>query len=155
MFIYNICVYISFTVLFFFFWGGIVINSSRFLRDEGSKNRYAGILRQYVAITGLNTDVFNKTLEGLEKIHRFFEDSLPNEELQPMIPLSIEDNAAMACHTRYFHSTRYCRQAIAYPFGSGVDPNGDLERLQGTSYVHTEDNAVQYLEKKIDEGRTK
>jgi hypothetical protein len=128
---------------------------SRFLRDEKSKKRFAEVARQYVAITGLNIEVFDKTLEGLGKIHNFFEDSLPNERLQSMDPLLIEDNIAMACYTRYFHAARYCRQATAYPFRPDVDPNGDLERLRGASYVHTEDNAVQYLGKKVDNGKTK
>lgn len=125
------------------------------MQDEGSRNRYAGVIRQYVAITGLNINDFNKIIEGIAKIHSFFEDSLPNESLQPMIPLVMEENVAMACHTRYFHATRFYKSAIPHPLGSGVDPNGDLQLLQGDSYVHTEDNVVQYLEKKFDDGRIK
>lgn len=108
-----------------------------------------------MAITGLNINDFNKIIEGIAKIHSFFEDSLPNESLQPMIPLVMEENVAMACHTRYFHATRFYKSAIPHPLGSGVDPNGDLQLLQGDSYVHTEDNVVQYLEKKFDDGRIK
>lgn len=129
---------------------------SQIFKDERSRNRYAGFVRQYVAITGLNIEDFNKVLDGLGKVHSFFEDSLPNKCLQPMVPLIIEENVAMACHTRYFHPTRYSSSTPAHPFGPGVDPDGDLERLQGTSYIHTEDNAVQYLGKKFDiEGGTR
>jgi hypothetical protein len=125
------------------------------LRDDKSKNRYASVARQYVAITGLNTEAFDKVMEGLGQIHNFFEDSLPHERLQPMIPLLMDDNYAFACHTRYFLSTRYCSQSTAYPFSQDVDPNGHLERLGGASYIHTEDNAVQYLGKKYDRGKTR
>lgn len=128
---------------------------SRFLRDEQSRNHYAGVIRQYVAITGLNVEDFNKILEGLGRIHRHFEDSLPNDNFQPVAPLIIDDNITMACHTRYFNAIRHCRSAVAYPLGADVDPNGELEHLRGTSHIHTEDNAVQYLGKRIEEEKTK
>ena len=149
---YGACFLFLFSIRMYKFF---VVNFSRCLHDERSKNRYAGIIRQYVAISGLNIEVFNQLLDGLGKIHRFFKDSLPNKRLQPMIPLVIEDNVAMVCHTRYFHPTRYCRSATALLFGPGVDPKGYLEQLQGTSYIHTKDNVVQYLGKKSDEGGTR
>ena len=43
---------------------------------------------------------------------------------------------------------RNCRLLVEQPFGPGVDPNGDLERIKGNTYIHTEDNVVQYLEEK-------
>jgi hypothetical protein len=107
-------------------------------------------MRQYVALTGLNLEDFNKTLEGLGKVHRFFEDLLPGNKLQPMETLSIDGNLALACHTRYFRERRHCRSAVPYPFGPGVDPNKDLERLGGDLYIHTEENVVQYLGRKTD-----
>jgi hypothetical protein len=123
---------------------------SRFLRDERSKNRYAGYIRQYVAISGLNISEFNETLQGLERVHRFFNDSLPKNNLEPMEPLLIDENFAMACHTRYFLRNRFCKSKTPHPFGPGVDPSGDLGRLAGNSYIHTDENAVQYLGKKAE-----
>ena len=120
-----------------------------------SKDRLAGFIRQYVAITGLNIADFNKTLEGIGKIHRLFGDALPDITLEPMVPLLIHDHLAMACHTRYFLPSRLCISLNPHPFGPGVDPNGDLEKLKGTSYVHTEDNVVQYLGKRTFEGESK
>ena len=132
-----------------------MVNFSGLLQDQRKTNRYAGIIQQYVAVSGLNIEEFNKILDGLGKIHGFFGDSLPNKRLQPISPLVIEDNVAVACHTRYFSSARYCRSATAHPFGPGVDPNGELEKLQGTSFIHTEDNAVQYMGKKFNGGETR
>lgn len=123
---------------------------SRFLKDEKSKYRYAGFIRQYVAISGLNICEFDKTLQGLDKVHRFFSDSLPKSNLEPMEPLLIDENLAMACHTRYFLRNRFCKSKKPHPFGPGVDPSGDLDRLAGNSYTHTDENDVQYLEKKVD-----
>jgi len=98
---------------------------------------------------------FNKTLEGFGRIHRYFEDSLPNDRIQPIIPLLIDENISIACHTRYFSSIRHHRSTIGFPFGPDVDPNGNLEKLSGSSYIHTEDNAVQYLEEKTEDGKKK
>ena len=125
------------------------------LQDDKSKKRYAGHIQQYVAITGLNLKDFNLTMEGLEKVHRYFEDSLPNNHLEPMTPLFYDDYLAFGCHSRYFLPTCHCKSTIPHQFGPNVDPNGDLEFLSGDSHIHTEDNAVQYLEKKVDEGRSK
>ena len=125
------------------------------MRGERSQNRLAGFIRQYVAITGLNLIDFNKTLEGIGKIHQLFEYALPNNTLEPMVTLLIDDNLAMACHTRYFTPARFCKSSIPYSFGPGIDPNEDLAKLAGTSYVHTEENVVQYLAEKSQEGESK
>jgi hypothetical protein len=86
-------------------------------------------------------------LESLGKIHRYFEDSLPNNKIEPLEPFILHGNLAMACYTRYFLPYRYCKSISSHPFGPGVDPEGVLRRLGGNSYIHTEDNAVQYLGK--------
>ena len=121
------------------------------MRDEKSKSRYAGIIRQYIAITGLNLEQFNTAIEGLGRVHRYFEDLLPNYKLEPLQPLTINGILALACCTRYFIACRHCKSADSCPFELGVDPNGDLQWLAGNSYIHTEDNAVQYLGKKNSE----
>jgi hypothetical protein len=118
---------------------------SHSVRDNGSKQRYAGYIRQYVALTGLGLEEFNQVLMGLARAHKYFEDFLPPNKLEPLEPFAINGNLALACHTRYLTARRFCRSAIAQPFGPGVDPNGDLARIAGTSHIHTEDNVVQYL----------
>jgi len=123
--------------------------------NKASRARYATVIRQYVAITGLNLEAFQKTLEGQEKIHAFFQDSLPNQTLQPTSSISFHKNLAMACYTRYFQSTTIYRPLFPHPFGPGVDPNGDLNRLRGDTYMHIEDNVVQYLGRKFDDGVAK
>ena len=108
-----------------------------------------------MAITGLNLEDFNKMLEGVGKIHRYFEDALPNRSLGPMEPLLIHDNLALAAYTRYFLPAIDCRSSTPCTFGPGVDPDGDLVKLGGTSYVHTEHNVVQYLGRRTHEGKIK
>jgi len=107
-----------------------------------------------VAITGLNLEDFNKTLEGVGKVHRYFEDTLSNT-LEPMVPLVIDDYLAIAAHTRYFLPAVDCKSLTPCTFGPGIDPNGDLKKLGGTSFVHTEHNVVQYLGRKTHEGKSK
>ena len=130
----------------------LVTKFRQFMGNKASRARYATVIRQYVAITGLNLEAFQKTLEGQEKIHAFFQDSLPNQTLQPTSSISFHKNLAMACYTRYFQSTTLYRPLFPHPFGPGVDPNGDLSRLCGDTYMHTEDNVVQYLSRKFDDG---
>ena len=115
---------------------------------------FAAYVCQYVAVTGIDLDLFNKTLEAHEKVHRCFSDLLPGGDLEALQPLSINGLSALPCHTRYFTFRRSCQTAVDRPFSPGVDPIGSLEKLKGTGYIHTEDNVVQYLGLKgSDEGR--
>jgi hypothetical protein len=121
------------------------------MHNEKRKNRYAGYVRQYVALIGLDLDDFNNALGGFMRVHRYFQDTLSTDRLERSEPLSIDGSLAFASHTRYFSARRNCRSTLPMPFGAGVDPNGDLERIGGASYVHTEDNVVQYLGRKHDD----
>jgi hypothetical protein len=46
----------------------------------------------------LNLEEFNKTLDGLMKVCSYFEDALPNYEMEPIEPLTIHNNITMACY---------------------------------------------------------
>ena len=107
----------------------MIKRSSHSGRDEGSKQRYTGIIRQYVALTGLGIEEFNSTLTGLARVHKYFKDVLPADKLERLDPFSLHGYLALACHTRYFHAHRLCQSAVAIPFGPGVDPSGVLERM--------------------------
>jgi hypothetical protein len=110
-------------------------------------------MRQYVAITGLDMDSFDITLDGFAKVYCFFRNTLPHDRMEDFHPVSMGGYTALACHTRYFTLRRNCYSAVQKPFGPGVDPNGDLEHLKGDAHVHTEDNIVQYLGvKQTDDG---
>lgn len=129
-------------------------SSSHLLRNEKRRQRYAGYIRQYIALTGLDHEEFNESLGGFVKVHRYFQDALPTDKLHPLEPLSINGARALACHTRYFNARRYCQSAVSLPFGPWVDPNDDLKRIAGNSYIHTEDNVVQYLGRKTDDEKS-
>jgi len=121
-------------------------------RDEASKNRYAAYIRQYIAITGLGLPEFNDMLTGLARVHKYFEDVLHSKKLEPLEPFVLNGHLSLACHTRYFTLRRLCRSEVPRAFGLGVDPHGDLARIGGDSHIHTEDNIVQYLTEKQDNG---
>jgi hypothetical protein len=99
-------------------------------------------------------DLFDKTLEGLARVHRCFGDLLPDGNLERIQAVSIDGSTALACHTRYFTARRSSHFIDQQPFGPGVDPNGYLENLRGDAYIHTQDNVVQYLGKKEIESGT-
>jgi len=72
---------------------------SHSVRDNGSKQRYAGYIRQYIALTGLGLEEFNQVLMGLARAHKYFEDFLPLNKLELLEPFTINGNLALACHT--------------------------------------------------------
>ena len=103
---------------------------------------------------GLNLEEFHKMLDGLSKAHSYFEDLLTDYEIEPVEPLTIHDNITMACYMWYSQASHYCNTAVPYPFGPGVDPNGNLESLAKNVYIHMEENFVQYLQKEVDEDKS-
>jgi hypothetical protein len=98
---------------------------------------------------GLNLEEFNKMLDGLMKVRSYFEDALPNYKIKPIEPLTIR-NITIACYMQYFRPSCYCKTPVPYPFGPGVDPNGNLAVLAGNVFIHMENNSVQYSWKKVD-----
>ena len=48
-------------------------------------------------------------------------------------------------HSRYFTPKRQANLNDIQEFEPGVDINGQLKELQGSNFVHTSDNIVQYL----------
>jgi hypothetical protein len=99
---------------------------------------------------GLNLEEFNKMLNSLMKVCSYFEDALPNYEIEPVEPLTIHNNIVMACYMRYFKPSCYCKRLVPYSFGPGVDPNRHLAVLVENEFIHMENNSVQYLWKKVD-----
>ena len=135
---------VYFLTIFTIFY--IFISQTR--NDQGRIQKFAAIARQYIALTGLNLDLFDDALEGLARVHRFFEDSLPPNSIESFQLPTIEGSSVLASHTRYFTPRRNSLSLILENFGPGVDPNGVLEYLKGSNFVHTEDNVVQYLGEK-------
>ena len=84
-------------------------------------------------------------LDSLSKVHSYFKDLLTNYKIEPVEPLTICDNITMACYMQYFQGSHYCNTAVPYPFGPGVNPNGNLESLAKNVYIHMEENSIQYL----------
>jgi hypothetical protein len=105
-------------------------------------------------LTGLNLEFFDSTLEGLARVHRFFQDSLPIDTLEPFQIPTTEGFSVLSSHTRYLSPRRNFCSPIIRTFGPNIDPNGDLESLKGHNYVHTEDNIVQYLGEKNNNNET-
>lgn len=95
---------------------------------------------------------FTEVLTGVARVHKYFQDILPADKLEPFAPSSFEGDLVLSSHTRYFTPSRHLQFTMSQPFGPGVDPYGDLAKIGGQAYIHTEDNIVQYLAKKNDNG---
>ena len=103
-------------------------------------------------MTGFGAEDFNQTLMGLARVHDYFRSVFP-DKICPFEPFDIDGNLALASSTRYFHSRHHNRSATPQAFGPGVDPHGILDKMGGETYIHTEDNVVQFLGRKTDDGK--
>ena len=99
----------------------------------------ATFIHQYVALTGFDLEAFEDILGGLARVHCLFKDLLPANKLENLEYVSDTGYATLTCHTRYFTSRCSCYSPIVDNFGPDVDPNGNLEKLKGNNFVHTED----------------
>lgn len=61
---------------------------------------------------------------------------------------------AIEVGNRYFTDARDVGAWAVVPFGLSVDPYGILFRAGGTSYVHCEDNVVQYYKRVLVPGES-
>ena len=66
----------------------------------------------------------------------------------------INGNLSLAISTRYFHTHHHHTLAIPQTFGPGVNPNGILKTIAEDTYIHMEENVVQYLGRKGDDWKS-
>ena len=91
----------------------------KYTRSVGNNKRrnrnYAGFIRQYVALSSLNLDSFNKSLEAFAKVHCSFGDLLPADKLESLPTVSIDGFAALRCHTMTHQRTIYPQENTHKP----------------------------------------
>lgn len=79
----------------------------------------------------------------------------PEDKVEHWQPSNFSPHLAIDAHTRYFTERRQAPQETNIPFGPMVDPNGLLAGLQGSDFIHGQDNYVKYLELHNHEGNTR
>ena len=109
------------------------------------KERLARTARQAVTLSGLGTDVFDLAVTNSAKIHGLFQEYIPAGKLIPWRADVVNDQLVLHMHSRYFTPRRQANLNDIQEFEPGVDIDGQLKELQGSNFVHTSDNVVQYL----------
>ena len=117
-------------------------------------------LRQGISLTGLGTPTFANALDAAQEIYKQFDRQFEEGILDHWACSSANDMfPSIDVSNRYLTPAREAGGIEETPFLKGVDPKGILQNMangDGTvSYVHTEDNQVQYfsMQRDADENR--
>ncbi|KAH6879344.1 hypothetical protein BKA70DRAFT_1345571 [Coprinopsis sp. MPI-PUGE-AT-0042] len=110
-------------------------------------------LRQQVCVTGLGAEWYNEAHTTLTKIHDIFKASLPADTLYPLEFPYYEGHRALEAHTRYFSDRSTMPMARNQPFQPLVDPDGALRAIQPQNLLHATENEVDYVKRRIVEGK--
>ena len=107
-------------------------------------------LRQGVILTGFQSPTFMQAAEAVRDIHSHFDREFPEGCLEQHSKdmEEPEDVDQIGMWNRYFTPAREAKGTQAIAFLPGVDPTGILRGMAqedgNCTYVHTEDNQVQY-----------
>jgi hypothetical protein len=112
-----------------------------------SRNK-AGFVRQAVTLCGLGAVGYQDTIDGILAIDSYIRRHLPESSVEPMTFISEYGNSGptLDLANRYFTSRKLAPFEPAIPIDDTIDPHGNLGRLAGLDYVHTEENRVEYSE---------
>lgn len=109
-------------------------------------------IRQAVTLTGLGTKTFGEGVDNIAKAYMRFVTHFPEGRLKHWQPTTFYPHVAIDAHSRYFTERRLAPQEPNITFGPLVDPKGLLASIQGSEFIHGQDNYVEYLELKQKDG---
>ncbi|KAK7033606.1 hypothetical protein VNI00_012843 [Paramarasmius palmivorus] len=115
-----------------------------FTKHPGKRTR-AGFLRQGIAITGLGTESFEKSLDGIKVADHVLKRSVPQQAAEPLGCFSdLNGYTTFHVSNRYFLPRRLVEGEESVDFPDNVDPYGILRKIAGSEFVHTKENVVKY-----------
>ncbi|KZT29856.1 hypothetical protein NEOLEDRAFT_1166688 [Neolentinus lepideus HHB14362 ss-1] len=122
---------------------------SRNVRTSRTK---AHLLMQSVSIVGPGSTRFARQLKAYELLYHFFDQSLGNARMKPMDRKTVGEIDTLFCQTRYLTLVPYNIWPVApLPFAT-LDPHHTLESyIDGSRYVFTDDNVVDYMATEVDD----
>lgn len=125
----------------------IVLIAQLYLYSDHRQVKYE---RQTVTLSGLGADAFGRAVSSIHDVHSRFARTLPEGQLEEWGPTLFDSEfSAIEVGNRYFTGARDVGVWSKVPFGLSVDPYGVLLAAGGTSYVHCEDNVVQYYKRVV------
>ncbi|KAF8347119.1 hypothetical protein F5887DRAFT_1131417 [Amanita rubescens] len=106
-------------------------------------------LRQGVSLTGLGTPTFEAAINGIFDIYSLFSGHVPRDKLKPCAFLdTYGEFTSIETSNRYFSSIKDCGPTVKHiSFPSEIDPHGILSSFENTSYIHSENNVVEFYER--------
>jgi hypothetical protein len=129
-------------------------DQSRFcLKDPGTcldldMNRYPMRLSQSVTLTGLDTNKFEATLEGIALVYGMFSKAMRSGQLDEWNPGIYQEWRTVSISNTYFSpGTSAPISTTSVPFHPLVDPAGVLASLVEDGHLHAADNDVGYFER--------
>jgi hypothetical protein len=123
-----------------------------------TKTRYGSVppgrfkyLRQAITLTGLGSPSFDDAVASAQEIYLLFQRQFPEGKLQNWSSSTFRDYPTLELSNRYFTPKKDALNMEHLPFHKTVDPHGILEAMAREGYKHTEENAVSYYARRIDD----
>ncbi|KAJ8494495.1 hypothetical protein ONZ45_g13209 [Pleurotus djamor] len=102
-------------------------------------------LRQSVSLTGFNTPNFLAALSQIQSLSKLASRNYKEGSFDTPKPEVRLGHRVINASTRYLTSLAVDYSSQHLPFDHSTDPDGLLESLRGTDFVHSQDNIVSYL----------
>ncbi|KAK0494085.1 hypothetical protein EDD18DRAFT_1077907 [Armillaria luteobubalina] len=87
---------------------------------------------------------FENTIIALRGLQQLGEREFQEGEVEEWTQLTVQGQDTIKFSNRYFMPCSQSIEGDSVPFPTDVDPNGTLQRLAGTQWIHAEDNEVRY-----------
>lgn len=101
-------------------------------------------LRQFVQITGFGLPEFDQAVDKIHQIQESYESFDPTNTVRDVNFTPYEGHKTFEAYARYFTDRYLVPTQKNIPLSRLVDPHGVLERLKPDSFIHAEDNEVEY-----------
>lgn len=104
-------------------------------------------MSQQITISGIGCAVFEKAINNLKQIETMYERYFNKGAINSFRTPNSNVGSQLILSNRYFSSLNEEPDAESIPFGPGVDPLGQLEKIMQGHLVHTSNNRVYYFKK--------
>ncbi|RXW14061.1 hypothetical protein EST38_g11793 [Candolleomyces aberdarensis] len=106
-------------------------------------------LRQQVKVTGGGQLSFNAALDKVMSLFETFKQHVGASKVLPYDNIPFEGERTLESHARYFTDRDLVPYEKNESFLPGVDPHQVLRRIQPDSFIHAQDNRVEYCTEEL------
>jgi hypothetical protein len=99
----------------------------------------------------MGTPLFDTCMENMAQGYALLARNVPSTCLAPnTVRDTFDGSSSLNLANRYFTPKRDAPSAKPIPFSHEVDPQGILTAVGGETYIHTEENVVNYYKRTTD-----